>query len=758
MITNNNGMDKIDDTSGTDEVKFTHLLATDISHVSRTYYSDDLVLTYRSSQLTISSYFLLNGSIERFRFMDGSVWSWADIKAHISLAGTSGNDRLLGYNDSNDIINGQAGYDTLMGYGGNDTLNGGTGNDALYGGSGNDTYLIAKNDGMDTITYGGGTDVVKFTDMLASDISQVSRANFGYDLVLTYGSSRLIIYSYFGYFSSFTSSASIKPFQFSDGSVWSWADTKAHISLAGTNGNDSLFGYDDSNDILNGQAGNDTLYGYGGDDILNGGTDNDTLYGGSGNDTYLIAKNDGIDVINDKGGTDVVKFTDMLASHISQVSRPNAGYDLVLTYGSSQLTVPNYFALSASIEQFQFSDSTAWAWADIKAHIRLVGSIGNDNLYGYDDSNDTLNGQAGNDALYGYGGNDILNGGRGNDSLSGGLGDDTYLIAKNDGADTIDDKGGADVVKFTNMLATDISQASRIGYGQYLLLCYGNSQLTTEAYSIERFQFSDGTVWDWADISLKLFQGTRGDDHVYGYYDSDDTISGQAGNDILWGYAGNDSLNGGTGYDTLYGGWGNDSLNGGSGNDSLDGGGDNDILNGGGGFDIAQYDTTSIGVTVNLNLTAAQNTIGAGIDTLLGVEGVHGSAFNDILTGNTSNNKLLGGLGMDVLTGGLGQDSFVFDTALSLGNIDTITDFTVADDTAQLAHSVFTALSLGGLAADQFKIVGNGNVVDSNDHVLYNSASGALSYDSDGSGAGAAVLVAILGKSLAMTAADFMVV
>ncbi|ASF47759.1 beta strand repeat-containing protein [Methylovulum psychrotolerans] len=838
LIAKNAGVDTIYDTGGTDVVKFTNMLASDISQVSSANYGSDLLLSYGSSQLTIQHYFdSANNRIEQFQFSDGTVWGWADIEAHLKLTGTSGDDTLYGTNDGNDSLNGLAGNDTLLGYKGNDTLNGGTGNDQLIGGLGDDTYLIAKNDGVDEINDDGGTDVVKFTDLLATDISQVSHTGFyGTDLLLGYGSSQLTVLGYF------ISTDYREQFQFSDGTVWGWADIKAKIIQTPTNGDDSLYGYDDSNDTLNGLAGNDTLYGFGGNDILNGGTGNDQLIGGLGNDTYLIAKNDGLDTIRDDGGTDVVKFTNMLVSDISQVS--SDGITLSLSYGSSQLTVQGYFNLTDyRIEQFQFSDGTVWDWADISLKVSQ-GTGGDDILYGYDNSNDTLNGFAGNDTLYGNGGpdssvlnkgNDILNGGTGNDELFGGDGNDTYLIAKNDGMDIIGDMGGTDVVKFTDMLATDISQVSR-GYDHDLVLTYGSSQLTIGGYfysraSIEQFQFSDGTVWGLADIKAHIsLTGTSGNDSLSGYDDSNDTLNGLGGNDTLWGYSGNDSLNGGSGDDyldggygfdvaqyytatagvtvnlnlnltaqntigagidtltnieavngsafndtltgdgydnSLFGGVGNDILAGGDGNDSLVGGVGNDVLDGGNGFDIAHYYTATAGVTVNLNLTAAQNTLGAGFDTLTNIEAVNGSAFNDTLTGNAANNSLLGGkgndvldggLGKDVLTGGLGQDSFVFDTALGLGNVDIISDFTVADDTVQLAHSVFSALSLGGLAADQFKIVGTGGVVDGNDHVLYNSASGVLSYDSDGSGAGAAVLVAILGKSLAMTAADFMVV
>ncbi|WP_282957363.1 calcium-binding protein, partial [Methylovulum psychrotolerans] len=650
-----------------------------------------MLLIYGSSQLTVKYYFnpynKTDYSIEQFQFSDGTVWGWADIKAHVSLTGTSGDDYLYGYDDSND------------------TLNGSAGNDHLEGGSGNDTYLIAKNDGADKLIDSGGTDTVKFTNQLATDIS-ASRIGFygGYNdgstLLLTYSGGQLTVYNYIT-----SPDNRIEQFQFSDGTVWGWADIKAHISLTGTSGDDIfLYGYDDSNDTLNGLAGNDWLIGYGGNDTLNGGTGNDTLEGGAGNDTYLIAKNDGADTLTDSGGTNMVKFTDMLASDISQVSRVgfyNSGSDLLLTYGSSQLAVHNYFASADNrIGQFQFSDGTVWGWADIKAHISLIGASRNDILFGYDDSDDTLNGLAGNDTLWGYGGYDHLNGGTGYDHLNGGLGNDTYLIAHNDDADLLYDTGGADVVKFTDMPATDILVNRIASGGNNLLLKYGSSQLSVQGYfaltdnRIEQFQFSDGTVWGWADIKAHLsLSGSGGNDLLYGYDDSNDTLNGLAGNDMLWGYGGNDTLDGGTGNDLMFGGSGNDSywvdstgdavtekanqgtdtvyssvdfnlsgssgtwgsvenltllagalsatgnsldniltgnadanslngwtgndtLSGGDGNDSLMGGAGNDSLNGGNGFDIAHYYTATAGVTVNLNLTTAQNTGGAGIDTL----------------------------------------------------------------------------------------------------------------------------------------------
>jgi Ca2+-binding RTX toxin-like protein len=188
--------------------------------------------------------------------------------------------------------------------------------------------------------------------------------------------------------------------------------------LQASNGNDTLVGYDDSDDVLIGYGGDDALYGNGGNDTLNGGLGNDVLFGGAGNDTYLIAANGGQDKLYDSGGTDVVKFTDVASTDVTQISRN--GYDLLVQYGSSQITVQYYFySADYRIEQFQFSNAVVWAWDDIKLKV-LQGNNGNNTLTGYDGSDDVLIGYGGDDALYGNGGNDTLNGGQGNDVLSGG--------------------------------------------------------------------------------------------------------------------------------------------------------------------------------------------------------------------------------------------------------------------------------------------------------------------------------------------------
>jgi Ca2+-binding RTX toxin-like protein len=117
----------------------------------------------------------------------------------------------------------------------------------------------------------------------------------------------------------------------------------------------------------------------------------------------------------------------------------------------------------------------------------------------------------------------------------------------------------------------------------------------------------------------------------------------------------------------------------------------------------------------------------------------------------------IGSLFDDTLTGGAGNDTIRFDSVLNATtNRDTLTDFSVDDDSIELENAIFTALTTTGtLAVDSFHI--GASAGDADDHVIYNSATGALFYDSDGSGGSLAVQFATLSAGLALTNTDFFV-
>jgi Ca2+-binding RTX toxin-like protein len=313
----------------------------------------------------------------------------------------------------------------------------------------------------------------------------------------------------------------------------------------------------------------------------------------------------------------------------------------------------------------------------------LSGRDGDDTLNG-NEGHDTLIGGTGDDSLLGGAGNDVLSGGEGNNALAGGLNDDTYVIdnATDTIVETLD--GGKDTVKasVSVVLATNVEN----------LTLTGTAEISGRGNTLSNLILGN--------TAANLLVGGGGND----------TLVGDAGDDTLEGAAGNDSLVGGDGADTatyasagsgvtvslltttaqntigagtdtlaaieniigsgfsdtitgsaannlLMGGGGNDKLTGDAGNDILDGGIGNDILTGGIGTDTASYASSQAAVTVNLGVTTAQNTVGAGRDTLATIENVIGSDAGDTLTGSTLANQMDGGLGNDILTGGAGVDT-----------------------------------------------------------------------------------------------------
>ena len=144
-----------------------------------------------------------------------------------------------------------------------------------------------------------------------------------------------------------------------------------------------------------------------------------------------------------------------------------------------------------------------------------------------------------------------------------------------------------------------------------------------------------------------------------------------------------------------------------------------------------------------------------------------GNSSNNALTGTSGNDVMFGMGGKDTLTGGAGADQFVFNTALKAStNVASITDFSSAQgDKIDLDHTVFTKLTPGGLGAalanGDFYASSSGTAHASTDHILYNTQTGALSYDMDGNGAAAAVQFAVVSNASlhpALTAHDFLLV
>jgi Ca2+-binding RTX toxin-like protein len=167
------------------------------------------------------------------------------------------------------------------------------------------------------------------------------------------------------------------------------------------------------------------------------------------------------------------------------------------------------------------------------------------------------------------------------------------------------------------------------------------------------------------------------------------------------------------------------------------------------------------GAVERLTLSGVGNTSGTGnalANLITGNAGsniLNGGTGNDTLNGAAGNDTINGGVGFDTLTGGLGNDVFQFNNTPSVTNRDTIKDYNVAADTFHLENTYFTGLAAGALAAGAFHVGSAAAAAD--DRIIYNSATGALIFDSNGNVAGGSVHFATLGAGLGLTATDFFI-
>jgi Tol biopolymer transport system component len=157
---------------------------------------------------------------------------------------------------------------------------------------------------------------------------------------------------------------------------------------------------------------------------------------------------------------------------------------------------------------------------------------------------------------------------------------------------------------------------------------------------------------------------------------------------------------------------------------------------------------------------------GAGVDRLDGdgyANRLVGHGGNDALSGAAGDDRLFRGAGKDVLTGGAGRDVFVFDARPQKANADKIRDYRVKDDAIFLDNAVFSKLGRKGSEGDPAKLkkafftIGD-HAKDRNDYVFYDPNKAKLFYDTDGSGAHAAVEIASFTKGVKLKATEFFVV
>ena len=555
--------------------------------------------------------------------------------------GLGGTDTLTNIEELH--FGGGYGNDTLVGDSGRNYIDGFGGNDSITGGGGSDTFAFSFSQGAptsapgnDTITDFSGDDNLWFNNLSISSLvvgANTSSLMSGQASIVA-GAAQTTIYigadTVPGSDFSITLTGSFQAGGFSSNITFLNGVNNTGISYAngefffGTAGNDSRNGGAD-NDLLEGREGNDGLNGFAGNDILRGEIGDDQLRGDDGNDT--LDGGDGNDYLTGGLGNDF----------------------LVGGAGSSDAADYYYQGIpTGSLGPVTVNLSTGLA----------TGGQGNDTLSGIEnvngtDGNDVITGDANNNFLEGRGGNDTISAGAGWDTVAGGLGDDSL-------------EGGT-------------HSAGNVDYVDYRGLA------SAVAVNLETGLASGGGGND----TLAGFEGVIGTEY-------NDTLVGSNSttleSEVLSGGKGNDSIDGGAGFDIADFTWGNtaaltvdlslgtatgvdigsdtllniEGVISSAGNDSLKGSdgdnwfrpqGGNDTVDGGGGIDRVVYDRASAAVAVNLGLTTAQNTGAEGTDTLINIENLRGSGFNDTLTGSGLGNNIQGRAGNDSIRGMGGNDS-----------------------------------------------------------------------------------------------------
>ena len=679
-----------------------------------------------------------------------------------AFAGTfAGIERVLGGDSADELIGGSGGQN-LSGRGGADTLEGGAGNDWLWGGGGNDMLVFretgtANDDDVGDFASGSDKIVLDAAAMTAlgapgafsaGDVrfwSSVSgTAHDADDRVIYETDTRQVWYDPDG--SGASARQLIATLQSGATLVATDIVVEGEDTSPGgaTEGDDSLTGTS-GDDTIDGLGGNDVVRGMDGADSLRGGAGNDTLISGEGEADILGSAADGaVDTLDGGLGDDVyhVESGDVILADAG-------GIDTVFAYGD--------WTLGAGFENLHIEslggDGTG---NELDNHIEGAAEFG------------TIRGLGGNDTLVVRGAENgaAVSGGAGTDILIGSpAGFESFIFDVAPGAANADlvsnfASGDDRIVLDGNVHgSTGPSGIFAAGDGRFAANSTGTAE---DASDRVVYDISTGELWYDADGSgagaralVATLQGAPG------LAATDiEVINGTSGTP-------GESIMGTSGSDTLQGGAGDDTLSGLGGNDVLVGSEGSDFYDGGAGSDTLDFRAASTGVAVDFGA----GTLSGGFDgTFAGIERVLAGNGNDVLTGaagaqnlsgRSGSDTLEGGAGNDWLWGGGGDDTFIF-RETGTANDDDIGDFSAGSDTIALDNAVMAALGGDGAFAagdDRFFFgAGASAGADAEDRVVYNTTTGALYYDADGSGAGGAELIATLQGAPGLAATDISVI
>jgi Ca2+-binding RTX toxin-like protein len=632
------------------------------------------------------------------------------------INGTAGNDSLVG----------TPGNDTINGFGGNDTLDGLAGDDRLFGGDGDDLLRDVDNfdePGNDTLDGGLGNDTYDlragpFADHnpVLVDAGGIDTVLSDHDFVLPDGFDNLELFE-----------GSTGRGNALNNVIVTHTNEPGLYSVDGADGNDTLLGGSDQDTFLF-AAGSGNY----GNDVVDGGKHFDTLSLFGARSAVVVDGRAGIITGGGIGGSGSVRYSD--------VERIATGSfdDRLIAHDGVTWEDPNGVHFSGPF---------------------LFAAAGND----------TLTGGAADDVLQGGEGDDLISSGGGHDTVIGGSGNDRFLFDVAPGAANFDYlydfASGPDKIVLDGRvhLASGQSGNFTAGDARFAANSTGTAQ---DASDRVIYNTSTGELWYDAD--------GNGAGNAQLIADQEErTILGATDIEIINGSAaGGQVINGTPGNDTLSGTSGNDTINGLGGNDRLLAGstGGADVFDGGTGTDSIEFKERATSAVVVDFGTGSISGGSSGTISFSNVERVVAGNFNDRLSGNAASqtltgqngaDTLAGAGGVDTLWGGAGADRFIF-REMGTANADRISDWASGSDKVALDNAVMTALGGDGnfSSGDARFTAGAGFTSgrDATDRVIYNTSTGSLYYDADGSGSGAAQLIATVLNAPAVAATDIVVI
>jgi trimeric autotransporter adhesin len=705
--------------------------------------------------------------------MEGSGAGTDTVESSISFTLTVNveNLTLAGTTDIDGTGNG--GANTITGSSGNNRINGADDVDSMAGGLGDDTYVVSQDGDSVFEALDAGTDTVESSidyaltanvenlilsgsadiDGAGNELNNVISGNSGHN-VLGGGAGDDLLDGGSGA-DAMTGGAGDDTYVVDDGD-----DNVTEYAIEGTDLVRSSMTYTLSADVENltltgganidgtGNSSANVITGNAGDNRIEGGGEADIMSGGDGNDTYVVDLTGDTVVEATGGGTDLVQAS---ADHtlsadvenlelfgaaltgtgnsLSNAITGNAGNNTIDGAGGIDVMAgglgDDTYLVDLTGDMVTEASGEGTDLVQASADYTLSADVENLELLG---SALTGTGNSLNNVITGNAGGNTIDGAGGADTMIGGLGDDTYVV--NDAGDTATEAIGAG----TDMVNSSVSY--------------------TLGSNVENLALT-GTAIQGTGNELNNVVTGNAEGNNLGGGEGNDTLNGNAGADSLTGGTGDDVLNGGSEDDVLLGGGSNDTLDGGTGADSMFGGTGNDIFYVDNTGDVISefsgQGTDTVYAVINYTLSSNVEILVLGSDRM-----GTGNTLGNSITGSAGDNVIDGMAGNDTLTGGLGIDTFVFSTALNnSANVDSITDFSMADDSFNLKQSIFTTLSAGTLDADAF-VTGTG-AGDANDRIIYDNTMGVLFYDADGSGVGAQVKFANVTAGTALTNNDFVI-